>query len=424
MLGASLGTPQYMSPEQIDGRAVDGRRDIYSLGVLGWELLTGKRPWAGESLYGVIYKQKHEELPRITTLRPRVPANLLFAIEGALVKDRDRRWQRVDEFLEQLTFSPPPVLSQQASGVARTEEEPTVRFRRPVIASAADPNASVEPASPSRGGVGLPLPSSEGERRKQATNQSQAGAAPRRRVWPLLMALAAVVIAGLSWYSFRRGRVPTAQRVDPAVAVRTDSAEHVASNAGSVALDSPPPITGRSVGDSSSGVRGNSRSRPAAARKTARTLTAATGPSARCALPTMADQRACLMAYVAANNALLQRVYDSLIVEMRRNANVRRGDRDPPDVTRLREEQRQWIAVRDRECTRDPAPGYTPLWAEPILEMLRSHVGRASRRARAGARRSETCTALGAVKERRGRRQPSASRTTFRSDRGTRRGAP
>ena len=80
----------------------------------------------------------------------------------------------------------------------------------------------------------------------------------------------------------------------------------------------------------------------------------------------MADQRACLMAYVRINDASLQRVYDSLIVEMRRNANVRRGDRDPPTVTHLREEQRQWIAVRDRECTRDPAPGYTPLWAEPI----------------------------------------------------------
>ena len=77
LLGAALGTPQYMSPEQIDGALVDGRSDIYSLGVLGWELLTGRRPWAGESLYGVIYKQKHEDLPRITSLRPRVPANLL-----------------------------------------------------------------------------------------------------------------------------------------------------------------------------------------------------------------------------------------------------------------------------------------------------------------------------------------------------------
>jgi serine/threonine protein kinase/uncharacterized protein YecT (DUF1311 family) len=371
MLGASLGTPQYMSPEQIDGRAVDGRTDIYSLGVLGWELLTGKRPWAGENLYGVIYKQKHEELPRITSLRPRVPANLLFAIEGALVKDRDRRWQRVDDFLDQLTFSPPPVLSQQASGAARTaEDEPTVRFRRPVIASAADPSARAQSEAPSRGDMPAPTPRSEVDGRKRPTTQSQAAPAPRRRVWPLLAALAAVTIAGLSWYALRRVWVASNPRVDPPVAVRTDSVEHVASAAGNVALDSPAPVTRRPAGDSGfdsrSGLRGKSRPRPAASRKAARKSTAATGSSARCALSTMADQRACLMAYVAVNDASLQRVYDSLIVEMRQSANVRRGDRDPPDVARLREEQRQWIAVRDRECTRDPAPGYTPLWAEPI----------------------------------------------------------
>ena len=131
LLGAALGTPQYMSPEQIDGALVDGRSDIYSLGVLGWELLTGRRPWAGESLYGVIYKQKHEDLPRITSLRPRVPANLLFAIEGALVKDRERRWQTIDEFLNQLTYNPPPLLSQKyPAGVAPSEYEPTVQFLR------------------------------------------------------------------------------------------------------------------------------------------------------------------------------------------------------------------------------------------------------------------------------------------------------
>ena len=366
MLGASLGTPHYMSPEQIDGRAVDGRTDIYSLGVLGWELLTGRRPWAGENLYGVIYKQKHEDLPRITSLRPRVPANLLFAIEGALVKDRDRRWQTVDDFLEQLTFSPPPVLSQQRPDVARTvEDEPTVRFRRAAIASAAEPNASVEPGSPGRGRVGRQLPPAV-DRREQAAAQFRSEPAPQRRVWPLLAALAALAAAGLSWYALLGGRVQTAPRVDSAVALRTDSADHVASSAGSVTLDSPPPIRARPVGDSGSGVRRKSAPRPAAARTTPSTPTAAASPSARCAVPTMADQRACLMAYVRINDASLQRVYDSLIVEMRRNANVRHGDRDPPTVTHLREEQRQWIAVRDRECTRDPAPGYTPLWAEPI----------------------------------------------------------
>jgi serine/threonine protein kinase/uncharacterized protein YecT (DUF1311 family) len=131
LLGAALGTPQYMSPEQIDGQMVDGRSDIYSLGVLGWELLTGRRPWAGESLYGVIYKQKHEDLPRITSLRPRVPANLLFAIERALVKDKKLRWQNTEEFLDQLTYNPPPVLAQTyPPGALRGDDQPTVRFRR------------------------------------------------------------------------------------------------------------------------------------------------------------------------------------------------------------------------------------------------------------------------------------------------------
>jgi serine/threonine protein kinase/uncharacterized protein YecT (DUF1311 family) len=130
LLGAALGTPQYMSPEQIDGQVVDGRSDIYSLGVLGWELLTGRRPWAGESLYGIIYKQKHENLPRITSLRPRVPANLLFAIERALVKDKKLRWQNTEEFLDQLTYNPPPLLEQSfPPGARRSDDQPTIRFR-------------------------------------------------------------------------------------------------------------------------------------------------------------------------------------------------------------------------------------------------------------------------------------------------------
>ena len=143
LFGAALGTPQYMSPEQIDGEIVDGRSDIYSLGVLGWELLTGRRPWAGESLYGVIYKQKHEDLARITSLRPRVPANLLFAIEGALLKDKARRWQTIDEFLDHLTYNPPPLLSQTfPPGATQGEYAPTVRFRPATVQE--DPSVGVE----------------------------------------------------------------------------------------------------------------------------------------------------------------------------------------------------------------------------------------------------------------------------------------
>jgi uncharacterized protein YecT (DUF1311 family) len=80
----------------------------------------------------------------------------------------------------------------------------------------------------------------------------------------------------------------------------------------------------------------------------------------------MADQTACLLAYIAVNDAMLQRVYDSLIVEQRRIAGVGRGAADPASVTRLRVEQRTWIRERDRECMRQPVPRTVPLWAEPL----------------------------------------------------------
>jgi serine/threonine protein kinase len=361
MLGASLGTPQYMSPEQIDGAGIDGRADIYSLGVLGWELLTGQRPWAGENLYGVIYKQKHEELPRITTLRPRVPANLLFAIEGALVKNRDRRWQSIDEFLDQLTYSPPPVLAQaNAPPPTRPSNEPTVKFRR--TSAMAEPNEPIrEPARPTtapRTGPTVPAP-----RRNAAAPPVHRG---RRRVLQGLGLVVPLAIAGVAWYIL----------VDPrSSAGPTQKASgDVASSAGTIASDSvrpdaarrdsarpvdstrkadvPTPRPSDSVARSSSVPRRSETTRPA--------------PSSRCASPSTADQRACLLALIAANDSTLQRTYDSLIVELRHSANVRRGGADPLAVRQLRVEQRTWVASRDFECRRESPPVSTRLWARPL----------------------------------------------------------
>jgi TonB family protein len=102
LTGVIVGTPTYMSPEQIDGAELDGRSDQYSLGLLGYELLSGRRPWEGENLYSVIFKQKNEPLPPLEEIRPDVPQFLRLALERAMSKDRDERWSSMDDFLARL----------------------------------------------------------------------------------------------------------------------------------------------------------------------------------------------------------------------------------------------------------------------------------------------------------------------------------
>jgi serine/threonine-protein kinase len=125
MAGVAIGTPTYMAPEQIDGDALDGRSDLYSLGLVAWEMLTGKRPWDGETLYNIIYHQKHDELPPIDTLRLDAPPNLLAAIEGLLEKSPEARWASAAEFRSALHADVPrprrvrhdsPVSSHDTSG--------------------------------------------------------------------------------------------------------------------------------------------------------------------------------------------------------------------------------------------------------------------------------------------------------------------
>jgi serine/threonine protein kinase/alpha-tubulin suppressor-like RCC1 family protein len=104
--GMAIGTPAYMSPEQIDGGEIDGRSDLYSLGLVGYELVTGAKAWSGEGLYSIIAKQKNEALPALDERRPGIPPALQLAIEGAVRKQRDARWQTADEFLVALGSAP------------------------------------------------------------------------------------------------------------------------------------------------------------------------------------------------------------------------------------------------------------------------------------------------------------------------------
>jgi serine/threonine protein kinase/alpha-tubulin suppressor-like RCC1 family protein len=105
--GTVIGTPTYMAPEQIDGGRLDGRSDLYSLGMVGWEMLTGRRPWAGETLYSVIYRQKHELLPPVDEYRDDVAARLQYLIEGLLHKNPDRRWSSAARLLSLMALDAP-----------------------------------------------------------------------------------------------------------------------------------------------------------------------------------------------------------------------------------------------------------------------------------------------------------------------------
>jgi len=109
MAGVAIGTPTYMAPEQIDGTAVDARSDLYSLGLVGWEMLTGRRPWDGETLYNVIYHQKHDQLAAIDALRAETPPRLVYAIEGLLEKSPTTRWQTAEQFRTELNSTEPPL---------------------------------------------------------------------------------------------------------------------------------------------------------------------------------------------------------------------------------------------------------------------------------------------------------------------------
>jgi serine/threonine protein kinase/alpha-tubulin suppressor-like RCC1 family protein len=142
MHGVAIGTPSYMAPEQIDGSNLDGRADVYSLGLVAWEMFTGHRPWEGESLYAVLYHQKHHELPDVRALRPDVSDQIANAIAGAIEKDVSARWQSMDELIDALDGAAPHRRSQVHAPVT-TE---TMRFERPT--STPRSPAGIVPVSP------------------------------------------------------------------------------------------------------------------------------------------------------------------------------------------------------------------------------------------------------------------------------------
>jgi hypothetical protein len=219
MDGAAIGTPAYMAPEQIDGAPANARSDLYSLGLVGWEMLTGERPWDGDALYHVIYKQKHEQLTAIDSLRPgQVPPRLQYIVERMLQKKPAARWAGADGLLVALNawVIPSDWAQWEASHKRRREREAleprakasgagpvdaaTIRFIRGDLTIDAAPRqlqlapgarAPLTPAAePEAAGDDVPSWASE-----EAADDEAVATPPKRR-WRLPIAVLLMVLVG------------------------------------------------------------------------------------------------------------------------------------------------------------------------------------------------------------------------------------
>ncbi|MEJ8835698.1 CHASE2 domain-containing serine/threonine-protein kinase [Ramlibacter sp. AN1133] len=100
--GLVLGTPSFMSPEQIAGKKVDGRSDLYSLGVMLYQMLTGVLPYRGDSMAELMYKIANEPAPDLLAVRRDLPPQLARVVARALAKKPEERFQDGDEFAREL----------------------------------------------------------------------------------------------------------------------------------------------------------------------------------------------------------------------------------------------------------------------------------------------------------------------------------
>jgi serine/threonine-protein kinase len=100
--GVMIGTPEYMSPEQVDGKEADQCSDIYSLGVVMYEMITGKLPFKGDSTLSIALKHKSEKPQDPREINPQIPENISRLIMRCLEKDREMRYQTAEELLSEL----------------------------------------------------------------------------------------------------------------------------------------------------------------------------------------------------------------------------------------------------------------------------------------------------------------------------------
>jgi serine/threonine protein kinase len=133
MSGGVIGTPEYMSPEQASGLRVDARTDVYALGVVLYEMLTGDRPYTSDSPIAILLKHVQAPVPSVAALRPDLPAAIDRVVQQALAKDPEHRFQTASALARAFREAIRPGRAEASSGGSRGAQ------RTPVAEGADEP---------------------------------------------------------------------------------------------------------------------------------------------------------------------------------------------------------------------------------------------------------------------------------------------
>lgn len=203
--GALIGTPAYMSPEQALGKPGDARSDLYSLGILLFQMATGQLPYAADTPLAVVMKHVNDPLPLPVTFNPEVPQAVQEIILRAMAKEPEDRYQSAAEMAAALRAVDLTDESGQAAVVPGTAAEGAT-----VVSSAAGPvyDTSGSRTSVSSTALGRRGPPGAGATGAGSTSAGSTGAAvsptvvlpppiesPKRFPWPYLIAAVAVLVA-------------------------------------------------------------------------------------------------------------------------------------------------------------------------------------------------------------------------------------
>jgi len=177
---STLGTPGYMSPEQIEGQTIDGRTDVYSLGVVAFEMLTGRKPYEAETPAMVMVKQMTTSPPEARQLRPELPPGVDQVLERTLTRDKYQRPDTAGELAAMLAAAaqaPTPLSERPAESPAALAAAPGTRAQATLRVKE---QAATTPPPAQPAGVTAPPPA--------------AAPPPARRGMPVWLLAAAVLI--------------------------------------------------------------------------------------------------------------------------------------------------------------------------------------------------------------------------------------